>query len=115
MSEIYQAIIAAAQLVRRGWCRGSLARDGKGRVTDVHSKDAVKFCPAGAFQKVCAGREELCMNVSKVVREHLGMRPHEWNDGFVKNGRDCAARLEEIAETLACSRGISEEVNCEGR
>lgn len=108
MSEIYQALIDAATLVRRGWCRGSLARDGKGRVTDVHSKDAVRFCPSGAIQKVCRGREWLYVGVSKVVREQLGMPPHEWNDGFVKNGRVCASRLEEIARTVVLSESPKE-------
>lgn len=100
VSEIRNALLCAASLVRRGWCRGSLARDGKGRVTTVDSPKAVKFCPAGAIQKACGGKPELGCDVRRILCEHLGMPTHVWNDGYVKNGRECAQVLDEVANRI---------------
>jgi len=99
-SEISQALVKAAALVRGAWCRGSLARDGKGRVTDVGSPKGVRFCPLGAMMKVCGDNPDLYKAVRDSFFRHTGYYPHEWNDGFAKNGRDCSDKLKEIAALI---------------
>lgn len=40
-------------LLRKGWCIGSFAVDGKGRTVDINSPHACAWCTIGAADRAC--------------------------------------------------------------
>ncbi len=97
---VRDVLLAAARILRKGWCKGSLARTFKGTVTNVDSPDAYRFCPLGAIRKACAGNHDLARKASAILEERLGEPAHWWNE-FMRNGKECAYELEQIAHSLA--------------
>ena len=49
--EIPKSKTPALDLIRKGWCKKSLAKKSNGRATLVESPDAVSFCSIGAIRK----------------------------------------------------------------
>jgi hypothetical protein len=48
-NETAEILRKARALVEKGWCRNEYARDSRNQPTWALSKDAVKFCAAGAM------------------------------------------------------------------
>ena len=74
----------AEELVRRGWCRGALARDPDGRVVEPWSESARAWSPLGALLKVwleqdSAGGNETFREAYTALALATGGRLEEWN------------------------------------
>jgi hypothetical protein len=73
----------AAELIARGWCRTSLAQDGRGRRVEPWAKSACCWSPLGALLAVWVharggDRDALEMAYAELALA-TGGRPEEWN------------------------------------
>lgn len=92
----------AAALVRKGWCKGSPARDSLGLVVGPLDEDAVEFCAIGAIQRVCrALTADGAWEARRALREVIGMEIAPWNDGIARDAEQVARAFEEAARTTA--------------
>ena len=99
-AEVRNTLLQVVEILRKGWCRRSLARTAKGACTDVHSSTAVKFCPEGAIMKACAKNIPLLHEVKRTLDSHIGMPAREWNDWHVKNKQECIRTIKILADSL---------------
>ena len=84
--------MTAAQVVRKGWCRGAVARDEHGLATTPRHAKAVEWCAIGALSKAYdddgeygAARRRLIDAVGNLAA---------WNDR--SDQETVAAKMEEL-------------------
>jgi hypothetical protein len=53
--ETRRVLIAARRLIRKGWCKGAVARAKGGDMVDAGSPRAVRWCLMGALLRVAPG------------------------------------------------------------
>lgn len=96
-------LLAAAELLRPpgAWTRHELARDERDHAAPPCSKRAVKWCVAGAIQRVTAGDRELIVRALEPLRPIMGGLPvGEWNDRAVSHQVDVVLALRSAARSV---------------
>lgn len=99
----------AASVLRRGWCRGELARDAAGKTVIPEAPEACAWCMAGA---VFRARYELSVQhmdsgpVLRLARSVVGHPLPQWNDAQTDAAVVIAA-LERTAR-LAREEGVDD-------
>jgi hypothetical protein len=91
-----ETLLAAADLVDRGWCRKYAALNRYGVECDPDSDSAVCWCAFGAC--VCAaGSDDRAEPALDALREHVGRSIPEWNDRLAPNAAAVSAALRAAA------------------
>lgn len=114
--EIADAVLAAAALIRKGWCQFAAALNAAGQPVRSDSPDAVCFRLSGAVSKVTIGRKpEDYFQIFDTIRKcpscptvDLGGGRKQklliaWNDTIGRTQDEVATMLETIAKELACA------------
>lgn len=103
MSEKTVLLKAANLIEESGWARGWFAKTRENRHTTTKGKDAVKFCAAGAIERVCRSNMDAIaarMALHRYIREHkLADGVAEWNDKQ-KSSAAVIATMRAVAEAL---------------
>jgi hypothetical protein len=94
----------AAELIRRGWCQGALARDRKGREVEPWSESACRWSPLGALTRVWHERRGSELDVFEAAYAALalatGGRPEEWNAARWRSKRHVLRAFSRAGEYL---------------
>lgn len=109
-----QIFAKAAELIRKGFCQQTLAKDSTGRDCSPIYPDAVCFCASGALYRAlydtteigCLGvawfhrLEELHIELSKAIGHDVKTMPDKhifnWNDA--NDAETVAAQLEQLSK-----------------
>lgn len=87
------AITKAQDLLRKGWCKETYARDKEGREVDPEDAEACRWCAGGAVYRVVDPYGAL--SVRRAVESTLGV---DHQDLALVNDR--AASVDEVIEYL---------------
>lgn len=99
MKSVLQILTQARRLVKRGWCKGALARTVKGSVCSDDDPEAVEWCAFGAIWKA-SGRlpnRKALTCLQRSIRRDIGI----WNDAW---GRTKAQVLSAFDRAIALAR-----------
>ena len=69
--EVITKLVAARNLVKKGWCKNHHAESKSGKVVDANSRCAVKFCASGALRRVTKTNYDLLIACLHVVEQKL--------------------------------------------
>lgn len=100
-----EVLLAAAELVERGWTQGALARKADGTRVPIYSRHAVSFCAIGAISRVAKrgvdhNRDDAALALSRVTRGTRGRLISEWNDAPNQTAANVAATMRRVAREL---------------
>jgi hypothetical protein len=84
VSDVAKVLNDAADLIeRKGWTRGTRARDARGTPVRYWSTEATQWCAMGAVENF-AGSWGLALDALNAVRRHVAIPPSvpiaTWND-----------------------------------
>lgn len=82
--------MTAAQLIRRGWCRGAVARDDNGFATTPRHPKAAEWCAIGALSKAYDDEDEYGAARQRLIAEVGNLAA--WND---RVGQEAVASMME--------------------
>ena len=108
--KVSQILNKAAELVEKGWCQDTEARDARGTEVPWDHDSATKFCASGAIRKVANEGHEGYVNITgprSVLEESLV--PHDrksmsycsipaWNDCPDQTQEEVVRALRKAAE-----------------
>jgi hypothetical protein len=114
MQDVSTVLQEAQALVRKGWCRGAMARDSVGDAVPYLSDEAVAFCVVGALEKVLLGVDKdsspgqpsLYMRLrSQAVRaltSVTGLSPAAFNDTHGRTQKEILQLFSQALEIVDC-------------
>lgn len=80
-----RVLLAAVELLKKGWTTGELARDASGKACGPRSKKAVCWCAEGAVRAAARGNEETYYAVWSAFYDGAGIDAYDdiikWHDG----------------------------------
>lgn len=87
-----QILWLAAEIVERGHCKGTNARDANGAKIGIYDTNAVAWCIVGALCKA-GGAEAITLGVWSRVCARTGGDPIHWNDHPSRTAEEVALAL----------------------
>lgn len=97
----------AHKLLERGWCQGSMARDGSGTVVASHDKQACSWCASGALRTAASAataigdrfeRTDALDKARWLLRRETGaVYISEWNDAPGRTQAEVLAAVDRAA------------------
>lgn len=98
-----EVLLKAAELVERGWCQGTGAKNGAGREVSTTGRAAVCWCAEGALGRAAHGCEDhdfyAAKNALLRALPSLVLSIPEWNDAPGRTQAEVVAALRAAAET----------------
>lgn len=91
MNKVEKSLTKARELVKKGWCQDTYARDAKGNGVDYESRRAVSFCLTGAMFRARVPDEGFTI-VRKLI-PYDGYSPVDFNDHHLTTKRDVVSVL----------------------
>ncbi len=93
-----ETVDKAINLIEKGWCQGSSARNVQDRPTDVLSSTAIRFCALGALYRT--GKSTcypvLRRNLSSIVNDAVS----NWNDTPGRTKEEVIEALKKLRELV---------------
>lgn len=98
---VKQVLVKARKLIAEvGWCRGSYAKDVKGRpIWDYPYAGACRYCSIGAIMKATNNDLNLAQGVENYMNDVLGAHPVDINDN-AKDKRTVLRAFDKAIKTL---------------
>lgn len=96
-----QKIEEAKQLILRGWCQRTSARDVGGEITSCLDPEAVAFCASGAMCRVTGmgfGSPSRVFGLHDLAREKGYKHAADFNDAPRRTVEEVAAFFDELKE-----------------
>jgi hypothetical protein len=95
-----ETLLAAADLVDRGWCRNRIAMDGFGKPCEPHDPKACRWCVMGAIRGASRDGGE-ANEARRALRNHLQLSATvsvpDWNDRSNRTQAEVSAALRAAA------------------
>jgi hypothetical protein len=74
-------ILGAIRLLRKGWAKGSGARDRNGHGCNYDSPEATSWCAEGALRRASIGHAEAYLKAQSIFEAVVGTQQYgNWND-----------------------------------
>lgn len=99
---VCQLLVRARAKIVKGWCKGEMAYDAKGNVADPESRNACKWCAAGAIAAIDSTNVYMYSEAIHEIRKanRIGFLT-EWNDA---PGRRKSHVLRAFDKAIAATR-----------
>ena len=89
-----------SEYVEQGWCKFFLAADNNGKIVNVNSENAVKWCALGAVSRFAQDDNEIYYQFVTELNNVVMMPGHHYNDSPHRTQEEVVSALREVEKNL---------------